>query len=262
MDFARVSTNLLDLWLEPRYNSERASQLLFNERLKIHEEQAGFLRVEQTDGYTGWADQRFLAECSGADFTNIEESCNFIVTAAQTKLLDNKSQSTAPHFLCYGTKIRGTKSKSGTISFKLPTGQTAHLKPQNLKPINRKEIVTGLKLVKEAQKWLGVPYLWGGRTPAGFDCSGFVKQVFGQFNVDLPRDTKDQIGVGKEIGRNSIMMGDLVFFKRHVGIAITKSRLIHCSVGSNGVRIESIEMGGECYRADLDQNFATVRRII
>jgi cell wall-associated NlpC family hydrolase len=67
---------------------------------------------------------------------------------------------------------------------------------------------------------------------------------------------------GKEIPRNSIKAGDLVFFKRHVGIAMNKNTLIHCSLGSNGVRIQTIESGGEDYRPDLDENYATTRRII
>jgi len=262
MDFAKVSTNLLDLWMEPRYNSERASQLLFNEPLKIHEKRKSYLKVGQVDGYTGWADKRFLTDCSELDYTNFEKSCNFIITSARSTLSDNKSQSIPPHFLCYGTKIKGTKSKHGTISIKLPTRKTAHLKPQYLKPINRRAAVTGRKLVNEAAKWLGVPYLWGGVTPAGFDCSGFVRQVFAQFNVYLPRDTKDQINAGQEVDRSSIMIGDLVFFKRHVGIAISRSQLIHCSLGSNGIRIQSIEKGGDAYRADLDLNYATARRLI
>jgi cell wall-associated NlpC family hydrolase len=262
MDFANVSTNLLGLWTNPSFNSELASQLLINEPLKVHEEKEGFLKVEQLDGYAGWADKRFLAKCSGRDFVNFEKTCNFIISTAQAKLSGNKSTSLPPYFLYYGTKIKGTKSKNGMISTKLPTGKTAYLKPQNIKPINRREPVSGQKLIKEARKWLGVPYLWGGVTPAGFDCSGFVRQVFAQFNVYLPRDTKDQVKVGQEVARSSIMTGDLVFFDRHVGIAVTRNQLIHSSRGANGASIQSIEKGGDDYRADLDLNFATARRLI
>ncbi len=262
MNFAKVSTNLLDLWMDPRYNSERASQLLYNEPLKTLEEHEGFLKVEQTDGYTGWADRRFLTESSEKEFASFDKSLNFIVTAAQARLLDEKTKSTPPHFLYYGTRLKGAKTKSGLIATNLPDGKRAYLKPQNLKPINRKETVTGHKVINEAKKCLGVPYLWGGITPAGFDCSGFVRQVFAQFNIYVPRDTKDQIKAGCEVPRNSIKAGDLVFFKRHVGIAIDISQLIHCSLGSNGVRIQSIEKGERDYRSDLDQNYATSRRII
>ncbi|HEX2897926.1 MAG TPA: NlpC/P60 family protein, partial [candidate division Zixibacteria bacterium] len=227
MNYAKVSANLLDLWTEPKYNSERASQLLYGEPLKIHEEIEGFFKVEQTDGYTGWTDNRFLIECSSTDFSEFNRQCNFVVKAAQALLTGQKSASVPPHFLYYGTRLKGKLAQNGKVAITLPSGEKANLKLQNLKPINRKEAVTGQKLVKEAQKWLGVPYLWGGLTPAGFDCSGFVKQVFAQSNIFLPRDTKDQITTGREIARDSIMIGDLIFFKRHVGIAMTRSKLIH-----------------------------------
>lgn len=262
MNYAKVSANLLDLWTEPKYNSERASQLLFGEPVKVHEESESFFKVEQTDGYTGWADQRFLIECSSTDFSEFNRLCNFVVKAAQAPLSGQKFPTVPPHFLYYGSRIKGKPGPNGKVAITLPTGEKAYLKPQNLKPINRKEAVTGQKLVKEAQKWLGVPYLWGGLTPAGFDCSGFVKQVFAQFNIFLPRDTKDQITSGREVARDSIKIGDLVFFKRHVGIAMTKSKIIHCSLGSAGTRIQSIDRGEPDYRNDLDQNYATTRRII
>jgi len=262
MKYARVSVNLLDLWIEPRYNSERASQLLFNEPVKIGEENNGYWKIEQTDGYTGWADKRFLKECSQAHFNSFEKTCNYLVTSAQAKILDGKNRSIPPQFLFYGTKIKSTRVAQKLVEFRHPSGGKAYLKPINLKPINRKDALTSPKALKEAKKWLGVPYLWGGITPAGFDCSGFVRQVFAQFGVYLPRDTKDQILVGQEVERRSIKIGDLVFFKRHVGIALNSSKIIHCSVGSNGVRIESIEPGEENYRPDLDANYVTTRRII
>jgi cell wall-associated NlpC family hydrolase len=203
-----------------------------------------------------------LAESSGQNFSGFEKTAKFIVTAAQAILLNDKSESTPPHFLYYGTRVKGIKSKNGLVAIILPNGDKGYLKPQNLKPINRNEPVTAPKLVKEAKKWLGVPYLWGGITPAGFDCSGFVRQVFAQFYIYLPRDTKDQIKAGREVARDSIKTGDLIFFKRHVGIALNRTQLIHCSVGSNGARIQSIEKGEKNYRRDLDQNYAVARRII
>jgi len=262
MNFAKVSTNLLDLWMEPKYQSERASQLFLGEPVKIIEKLNGFFKIEQIDGYTGWADNRFLVESTESELKSYFKTFNFIVSSGQAKLFDKSGHSKSPHFLFYGTCLKGAKNRTGFIRIQLPGEETAFIKSQNLKPINRKETVTGKKVVKEAQKWLGVPYLWGGMSPAGFDCSGFVKMIFAQFSVRLPRDTKEQINSGKEIDRNSIKTGDLIFFKRHVGIAITKSQLIHCSVGSNGTRIESIEKDHDNYRRDLDENYATTRRVI
>ncbi len=248
--------------MEPRYNCERASQLLFLEPLKTGKTSGDYIRVEQADGYSGWADIRFLKELSAAEYENQIKSANAVVSTFDARLIDNNNDSILPHFLYYGTRLKVTATLDGSYRLKHPSGKSAYIKRNQLRPIKKKATVTAKKLVKEASKWLGVPYLWGGMTPAGFDCSGFLKQIFGQFNIVLPRDTKDQILEGDKVDRQSIKTGDLIFFKRHVGMAITKDKLIHCSVGSAGVAIESIESGQPDYRQDLDRDFAEARRII
>lgn len=248
--------------MEPRYNCERASQLLFLEPLKAGKQSGDYVLVEQADGYSGWADIRFLKELSRVEYENQLKSANAVISAFDAKLLDNKNSNVQPHFLYYGTRLKVTATIDGGLRIKHPLGKYAYIKRNRVRPIKKNAPVTGKKLVKEASKWLGVPYLWGGITPAGFDCSGFLKQIFGEFNIQLPRDTKDQILAGKKVERQSIRTGDLLFFKRHVGMAITKKQMIHCSVGSAGVAIESIESGQPDYRQDLDKDFAEARRII
>ncbi len=248
--------------MEPRYNCQRASQLLFLEPLKVGKKNGDFVLVQQADGYSGWADTRFLKELSRVEYENQINSANAVVSAFDAKLIDNKSSTVLPHFLYYGTRLKVTATIDGGFRIMHPSGKYAYIKRNRVRPIKKKASVTGKKLVKEASKWLGVPYLWGGMTPAGFDCSGFLKQIFGQFNIFLPRDTKDQILVGDRIDRQSIKTGDLLFFKRHVGMAITREQMIHCSVGSAGVTIESIVSGQPDYRQDLDRDFAEARRII
>lgn len=263
MHYAELTTNLLDLWTEPRYNSERASQLFFAEPLLVKGEQKkGFVEVQQVDGYTGWADERFLKECSKEEFAKFNSKTNSIVKVAQAGLFDKNKHSVPPHFLYYGTKLIATSGRDGLKYIDHPERGVSFLKSSNLRPITKREPATGRKLVAEARKWLGVPYLWGGMTPAGFDCSGFLRQLFAQFNIYLPRDTKEQILAGRKVERQSIKMGDLVFFKRHVGLAISPNQIIHCSVGSVGVSIESIEPGLPDYRLDLDSQFATARRLV
>jgi len=86
--------------------------------------------------------------------------------------------------------------------------------------------------------------------------------VFSRFGVFLPRDTKDQIKCGREVEQKEIVTGDLLFFKRHVAIATPRGRIIHSSVGGGGVRINSLRAGQELYRADLDRDYVTARRVL
>jgi cell wall-associated NlpC family hydrolase len=126
----------------------------------------------------------------------------------------------------------------------------------------KRDAVTPRMIVREARRFLGVPYLWGGISPAGFDCSGLVRALFGRYDIYLPRDTKDQIKMGRHIDRTEVRAGDLLFFKRHVGLALGRSRILHASVGGSGVRINSLTEGDDDYRADLDRDYAGARRLL
>lgn len=101
-------------------------------------------------------------------------------------------------------------------------------------------------LVTEACKYFGVPYVSGGTTPEGFDCSGYVYYVFKAVGISLPRSSSEQSAVGQSIERNELTIGDLVFFStdgstaiNHVGICLGDSTFIHCS-SNHGVVISNL----------------------
>jgi cell wall-associated NlpC family hydrolase len=123
-------------------------------------------------------------------------------------------------------------------------------------------MVNGRKLATEAIKFLGVPYLWGGISPLGFDCSGLVQTICARFGIAVPRDTDKQIRIGKQVQDMETRVGDLLFFKRHVGFALGQKRIIHASLGGGGVRINSLVPGAPDYRSDLDREFQQARRIV
>lgn len=102
------------------------------------------------------------------------------------------------------------------------------------------------KLLYEAHEtWQGTPYILGGSGTNGVDCSSFTQIVFDEkFDVSLPRNTREQLNIGKGVRRYSIRPGDLIFFKTtrqdfHVGIAVNREEFLHASV-SSGVMISSL----------------------
>ncbi len=265
MEKAYVTTNLLDLWTEPKFNSERASQLFFAESLEVGETQNGFSHVRQTDGYAGWADLRFLRALSIGDEQLLHRQSTYVVTVPSVKLVDKAGKSTVPpHQLFYGTIVKGRPSSQGFIKLAYPDLPEFYLRRSQVDklilPVRHKP--SGRTVAKEALKFLGVPYLWGGLTTTGADCSGMTRTLFSRFGFYLPRDTKDQITVGQEIPRDQIRVGDLLFFKRHVALALDNHRIIHSSMGSSGVRIQSLRDTDHDYRPDLDHDFALARRIL
>ena len=260
-----VTTNLLDLWIQPRFDSGRASQLFFGEALKVEKEQKRFCRVCQADGYAGWADARFLVPMSRATYGEYLSNANAIVVASTARLYDHRGKQTvSPHLLYYGTRLKVKAGPAGFARIILPDDSAVLVKAGNIRPINRRitSSLHGSRLVAEAKRFLGVPYLWGGITVTGFDCSGLVRTIFSRFGVYMPRDTKAQISMGERVERDCIKTGDLLFFRRHVGLAIGRTHLVHASRGGGGVRINALVPGLSDYREDLDRDFVQARRMI
>jgi cell wall-associated NlpC family hydrolase len=107
-----------------------------------------------------------------------------------------------------------------------------------------------------AMRYLGVPYVWGGSSPSGFDCSGLVSYVFAQIGVSLPHSSYAQFGIGTPVSIGELQPGDLVFFTgaSHVGIYIGGGQFIHAPHTGDVVKISSLS-------GYYSSNFAGARRV-
>lgn len=105
---------------------------------------------------------------------------------------------------------------------------------------------TGNAIVAEAEKYLGVPYVWGGSSPDGFDCSGLVQYVCSSVGIDISRVAEDQFRNGVSVNRDELMPGDLLFFEKngyihHVGIYAGDNMMIHAPHTGDVVKYTSID---------------------
>lgn len=118
------------------------------------------------------------------------------------------------------------------------------------------------KIINKAKSYQGVPYVWGGVSPAGFDCSGFVHYVLLQNGIVIPRTAADQYYTGTWVDRSRLVPGDLVFFSTykpgpsHVGIYIGGNKFIHASSGANKVTISDLS------NAYYSQHYIGAKRVI
>ena len=265
MQYGIIIRNITDLRAEPDFRSERKSQLLFNEPLEVGQLRRGYLRVRQADGYSGWVDARSVFPVNRKKYTIHGKKLNFVITSLKAKVdISGKNLATGIPFLFYGTKVE-VISKSGNYGvLAAPDGVKYKIALKNLPPIlhSPPRDFRPRKIIREAEKFLGTPYLWGGTSPYGFDCSGLVQRVYGRFGICLPRDSKDQQKAGTRIAYDNIQCGDLLFFPGHVAIAIDEYRIIHASLGEGGVAFNSLNSRDLNFRKDLLGTFLEARRVL
>ena len=233
MSHAVVSLPLLDVRAEPRHAAELGSQLLLGETVELVGRGAreGWVRVRnEADGYVGWVRTWGL------------------VPAASVRSGRGRGVSVSPVY--FGGRLIASRVRNGWVQVELPDGRSGQLEASALAGKRRPSLETRVSTL------LGVQYLWGGRSPAGYDCSGFVQQVLLEQGIALPRDARDQCRAS--IQRSEARPGDLAFFRRpgeqasHVGIALGGGYFAHCR---GRVAIASIERGNLLCDKDLLPQF-------
>lgn len=105
-----------------------------------------------------------------------------------------------------------------------------------------------MQIVGEVKRYIGVPYVWGGESPSGFDCSGLVQYVLKQFGIEIPRTAELQCEATTPVGITELLPGDLVFFCKnnyihHVGMYIGSGQMIHAPYTGSSVKYQSLREG-------------------
>lgn len=229
-----VAIAAADLRREPRHAAELRSQLLLGETVRITAERAGgqWLRVTGIeDGYSGWMRAWALARVAAPPLRRWRERARARVVKPFERLfsVSPPRQPLMPVFL--GSRLEVLRVSRGRAVVRLPDGRLGSLSSASLRSGAR----AAIGLERRLASLTGVPYLWGGRTPAGFDCSGFTQVVMAEQGILLPRDACEQYRATRNLKRGEeVEPGDLVFFARpgeavsHVGIMLNQGTFVHC----------------------------------
>src|SRR5262245_12039237 len=221
---ARIAVPVADLRIAPRPDAALASQLLFGDDVRVFEEREGWVWVQAVrDDYVG-----YIADTA---FGPVGDEASHMVFAPRTFLYpgpDMKLPRTAELSMGSLVKVAGFAEKRGTQYAVLPSGEAmiaGHLMAMGS--------VAG-DFVAVAETLINTPYLWGGNTGFGIDCSGLVQLSLRMAGRDVPRDSDMQAGtVGAPIepGRNfeGVQRGDLAFWKGHVAIMTDADNMVHAN---------------------------------
>lgn len=233
MEFGICNLAIVPLRAEPSERSEMVSQLLFGELFEIMELQDNWIRIITSfDGYEGWISSLQFASLDKEAYQAQQQNPTGLtyLPVTQTWRRDNDSVL----YLPFGS----------TLAFQEGTAcHIGHVYYDILGEIGTKE-----SLETSARSFLNTPYLWGGRTHFGIDCSGFTQAVLRLQGINLKRDAYLQAEQGQTVDfLQEAQLGDLAFFDNaegritHVGILLGNDKIIHAS---GKVKIDKIDTNG------------------
>lgn len=281
-----IIKNVANLHAEKNTDSERVTQAIMGQPVVIEKEEDKWLYVQSWDTYHGWIQSRWVTRTVPRPakvvtvtslFTDAYEDPNgihihtkLVITSTLELLESEEHLMKFPGGKQMYAKFSGPE-RSRLAHIRLPDGKDAWVLSKDVKITDSGEEElplgpTGPELIKTGKRFLGVPYLWGGSSPFGIDCSGFVQLSYRLNGTGLLRDADIQASDPRAVPveKKDLIAGDMVFFAggedktkiTHVGMAIGDGTFIHSSGGGVGVTINNLT------DEPFERNYWGARRMI
>lgn len=276
--FGVIDLSVANIRTEPENSAELSTQALLGTPIKVFKKKGYWYLVQTPDKYLGWldADGFQLMNKDELEEWNNSDKIIFIKEFGKSYSLENKN-SIPVSDLVAGNILKKLDENDDFVKVEYPDKRTAYISKDQIK--NYDNWVDGLNLngkniISTAKSFMGTPYLWGGTSVKGMDCSGFTKTVYFLNGLVLPRDASQQVLVGELIdtknGFDNLQPGDLLFFGRkasadkkervtHVGIYIGNNEFIH---SSGRVKINSLDKNSPIFSEYRFNTFLRAKRII
>jgi hypothetical protein len=248
--FGICNLAVIPLRLEPSDRSEIVSQILFGEHFEILETQKQWRKIKlQFDQYEGWIDEKQFQPISASEFKTLSD----LPIVLNGDLVE---------YISYGNNQLLPITLGASVSFLSQASINLH--QMSFDGLKQEGIQAKSNLIETAFMYVNAPYLWGGKTPFGIDCSGFTQMVYKLNGYRLLRDASQQATQGVPLSFiEESEAGDLAFFDNeegkiiHVGIIMDDNYIIHAS---GKVRIDRLDHLG-IYNAELNKHTHKLRVI-
>jgi gamma-D-glutamyl-L-lysine dipeptidyl-peptidase len=258
--------------------AELVTQALLGTPIKIYKLENDWYLIQTPDKYLGWTEGNSFRKMNKQEFEKWQNAAKVIfIKKYGTAFSEPNANSTPVSDLVMGNILIKLNAEGEFIKVKFPDQRVAYVPNASVedftKWLNNVDL-TQRNVLSTAIQFMGTPYLWGGTSDKGFDCSGFTKTVFFMNGVILPRDASQQALTGEPVdtkdGFGNLQPGDLLFFGKkatpdskekvtHVGMYIGNSEFIN---SSGMVKINSLKKGTENFSDYRLQTFLKAKRII
>jgi cell wall-associated NlpC family hydrolase len=271
--WALLNRPVEDLRRKPSIHAERVSQARMGETARVLESNPEWSQIRlEHDGYIGWVHTAALFVCGEREAQSYQDKCNAVVMASLAEVRDDAGVDFQKIPFATLVSVHETSGQDSLIQ--LPDGRTWRVKTSDLLPIEQQPRPTTEGITRTLnllRRFVGVPYLWGGRTPYGFDCSGLVSTFYDFMGVTIPRDADQQFQAGTVV-EGKPQPGDLLFFGEddedvshgfritHVAILLGGDEFIHANGTDWGISCNSFDPGSPRYGIWLRENYRGARR--
>ncbi|HEX6915607.1 MAG TPA: C40 family peptidase [Chitinophagaceae bacterium] len=271
-----VTISVANLRTQPSHKAELASQATMGTPLHLLKRQRGWYLVQTPDRYIAWIDAGAVEAMEAARATDWANKPKLIFTGMHGLVFGDTINHEVLTDLAFGNLVEYFALTPRFVQLRLPDGRTGFATNSDFMPYTewrQSRSPLAANLVSSAKQLMGLPYLWGGTSVRGVDCSGFTRTVFLMNGLLLPRDASQQVLLGTEIdtagGWSALQPGDLLFFGSraqpgkpeqvvHVGLWVGNQSFIHAS---GKVQLASLDPSASDYDAVEHRRFLRVKRI-
>ncbi len=272
-----INVSVGNIRSKPGHSAELSTQVLMGQQVTIWDREGYWSYIQTPDGYLGWIDGGALVETDEAELNDYHSADKVMYTGDFGFSYETPDEDgPVVTDLVAGDILRVTGANFKYLAISLPDGRKGYVAKKDTRPLKEIEeagIPTWNDIESTAFQFMGRPYLWGGTSGKGVDCSGFTKMVYYLNGLELPRDASQQVRSGIDVpldeNLSQLQPGDLLFFgyKRdhgpdritHVAIYIGDGRIIH---SSQRVQVESLIPGDPDFAPNRRKTLLTAKRMI